>query len=455
MYGSDVYHGFNFDEPLLNWRKIKQIAVGRDRFFRAMFTVIRVERSYARLNKKVRKGKEEQGWTREIYHPMYKELHKKNAHLMYKLCKNNGATWVKFAQFLSARPDILPRAYIDALKPLQNANRSVPFSALVPVLVEELGPSWRDHFEWVGEDPIATASIAQVHKARLKNGQEVAIKVQLPEVDELFDQDFTVFQLIGVLLDGKIPSVDVKQMIRFMLEMTAEELNFQYEYANTKRFGELNHQPRIRVPVLQHDLCKKKVMVTNWIDGKRLVDILDECYRNDDTDHIKDLLTVLQNSYMQQITEFGCFQADPHPGNFLVDAEDNVWIVDYGTIGRLTPEETINYSMLIMAMMQGNTKNLGPLMKKAGFKGLSDEIVDEMSVYAINPKKAMKAQKGRAMDEIMNEFMERFQEFHVEVPDNFLAIGRVLATLGGFFQTYKIKFQGMPGMPPMDTAKKS
>ena len=447
MSTTEVYHDFDFSERLMNWRKFKQMITGRKRFFRAITTVVLVERSYARLNKKIRKGKEKYGWKKDTIVPMYKELHKVNAKRMYKLCKANGATWVKFAQFLSARPDILPRAYIEALKPLQNDNRSVTFSALVPVITEELGPKWRDLFEWVDEKPIATASIAQVHKAKLKSGQEVAIKVQLPDVDELFDQDFTVLQLLGEFLDGKIPQIDVKQMIRFMLEMTAEELNFQYEYQNTKIFGELEHQQRIRVPVLQHELCRKRVMVTNWIEGKRLVDVLDENHKSGNTDHIRDLLKVLQSSYMQQITKFGLFQADPHPGNFLVDPDDNIWIVDYGTIDRLSQEETANFAMLIMAMMQGDSKNLGPLMKKAGFTGLDDAVVEELSQYAYKPKKAMKENhRGKTMDEVINEFMERFQEAHVVVPDKFIAIGRVLATLGGFFQTYKIRFEGFPGM---------
>jgi len=445
MSTTEIYHDYDFTEPLFNWRKFKQMIAGRKRFFAAISTVILVERSYARLNRKVRKGKEKHGWTKDTIIPMYKDLHKINAHRMYRLCKSNGAIWVKFAQFLSARPDILPRAYIEALKPLQNDNRSVPFSSLIPTLTEELGPNWRDEFEWIDEKPVATASIAQVHKAKLKNGQEVAIKIQLPAVEILFDQDFTVMQILGRFLNGKIPQIDVIQMIRFMLEMTAEEINFKYEYANTKQFGELDHQPRIRVPVLQHQYCKTKVIVTNWINGQRLVDVLDENHKSGNIDKIKDLLEVLQNSYMQQITKFGVFQADPHPGNFLVDDDLNVWIVDYGTIGRLTPEETMNFSMLIVAMMQGDRKNLGPLMKKAGFKGLDNAVVEELSAYAYKPKKAMKENhRGQTMDEVMNGFMERFQEAHVEVPDSFIAIGRVLATLGGFFQTYKIRFEGMP-----------
>ncbi len=431
---SEAKIDFNFDEALINWRKTKQLWHGRKRSLRAISTVIRIERSYAALNKKTK------GWAKEQYNPLYKKLHLKNSNLLYKLCLNNGATWVKLAQFLSARPDILPKAYIEALKPLQNENRKVPFAKLEQVLVAELGANWRDHFESIDEAPIATASIAQVHKAKLKNGQDVAIKIQQPQVRDLFDEDFTIFQIIATFLQGKMPgNLDVKQFVRLLLEMTAEELDFRFEYENTKEFGELAHQPRIRVPVLVPELCSKRVITTHWIEGTRLVEHLDRSNKEE----AKDLLGVLQNSYMQQITEFGRFQADPHPGNFLVTPEKDIFIVDYGTIGRLTPEETMNYSMLMMAMLGHIDANIGDLLIKSGFTGLDSDVIEELSQYFIRTKKPT---KKVSLEEVMNEMLETLQEAHVIVPDPFIALGRVLGTLGGFMQSYKVKFTWMPSM---------
>lgn len=441
---SEAKIDFNFDEPLINWRKAKQLWHGKKRSIRAISTVIRIERSYAALNKKTK------GWAKEQYNPLYKKLHLKNSNLLYKLCLNNGATWVKLAQFLSARPDILPKAYIEALKPLQNENRKVPFAKLEPVLVQELGANWRDHFEYLDEAPIATASIAQVHKAKLKNGQEVAIKIQQPKVRDLFDEDFTIFQIIASFLQGKMPgNLDVKQFVRLLLEMTAEELDFRFEYENTKEFGELDHQPRIRVPVLVPELCTRRVIATHWINGSRLVEHLDRSNKEE----AKDLLGVLQDSYMQQITQFGRFQADPHPGNFLVTPDKNIFIVDYGTIGRLSPEETMNYSMLMMAMLGHVDANIGELMIKAGFTGIDPEVIEEMSQYVIRTKRPA---KKASLEEIMNELLETLQEAHVIVPDPFIALGRVIGTLGGFMQTYKVKFTWMPaGMQKNSGGKKA
>jgi len=430
----EVYSEFTFDEPLINMRKAKQLWHGRRRTTRAVSTVIRIERSYARLNKKT------EGWPKEQYKPLYKEQHIKNADLLYRLCKNNGATWVKLAQFLSARPDMLPKAYIEALKPLQNENHKVPFPKLVSVLQEELGWNWRDKFEWVDENPIATASIAQVHKARTKEGVDVAIKIQQPKVRDLFDEDFTTFQLIARALRGKLPAnLDIEQMVMALLEMTAEELDFRNEERNTRDFGALDHHPRIRIPVLVEHLCTKRVIVTEWIVGSRLTEHLDRSNKEE----AKDLLNVLQDSYMQQITQLGKFQADPHPGNFLVTPEKDIFIVDYGTIGRLTPEETMNYSMLIMVLLGHMEGNIGKLLEKSGFKGnIPNEMLEDMSQYVIRTKRPAKKVN---VEEVIAELLETLQEAHIVVPDQFVSLGRVIGTLGGFMQTYKVPFTWMPG----------
>ncbi|MDY6956077.1 MAG: AarF/UbiB family protein, partial [Pseudomonadota bacterium] len=182
--------------------------------------------------------------------PYFKAAHPKNAELLYNLCKHNGATWVKLAQFMSARPDMLPREYIDALKKLQNDAKPVPFHDVVPVMEDQLGANWRDHFEWVEEDPAATASIGQVHRAKLKDGRLVAIKVQLPNVKELFYQDFGLFRMMAEMLKSRVPQIDIKQMIDQLLKMTAEELDFRIEAENMRIFSQQKHHPRIRIPVL-------------------------------------------------------------------------------------------------------------------------------------------------------------------------------------------------------------
>ena len=220
--------------------------------------------------------------------------------------------------------------------------------------------------------------------------------------------------------------------------MTAEELDFRNEYRNTKDFAKLNHIDRIKIPVLIDEFCTKRILVSEWINGSRLVEHLDRSQK----EVAQDLLTVLQDSYMQQITTFGVFQADPHPGNFLVTADKDIFIVDYGTIGRLSSEETMNYSMILMALMGQLDTDLAKLMEKAGFSGIDSDVIEELSQYIIRTKGGPK--KKVSMEEVINEVLETLQEAHVIVPDPFIALGRVIGTLGGFMQSYRVKFNWMP-----------
>ena len=230
--------------------------------------------------------------------------------------------------------------------------------------------------------------------------------------------------------------------------MTAEELDFRNEYRNTKDFAALDHIDRIRIPKVIDALCTRRIIVSEWINGSRLVDHLDRSNK----DVAKDLLTVLQDSYMQQITQLGVFQADPHPGNFLVTPEKEIFIVDYGTIGRLSSEETMNYTMIMMALMGHVDTNLGELMLRSGFSGIDADVIEDLSQYMIRTKGP---KKKVSIEEVMNEVLESLQEAHVIVPDPFIALGRVIGTLGGFMQTYRVKFNWIPNPTQTKKAQKS
>jgi ubiquinone biosynthesis protein len=419
-------------EPILSKDSLMRVWNGRRRYMSAITTVYKIDSSYRSVRRRTK------GMSWEERKPYYKAVHPQNAALLYELCKRNGATWVKLAQFMSARPDMLPKEYIEELKKLQNDAHPVPFHELTVLMREELGPNWRDHFEIIEEKPVATASIGQVHRAKLKDGRDVAIKVQLPTVKQLFYQDFNLFRMLAEALKSRFPQFDLKQMVNQLLKMTAEELDFRIEARNLKEFAALKHHPRIRIPTLVEELSTERVIVTEWIVGTRLVDHLD---RNN-KEEARDLLTVLQDSYMQQITQFGVFQADPHPGNFIVDPDKNIYILDYGVIGHLTPQETRNYTRLLLRMLGHSKEDLGKIMRDAGFLGVDPETVEQVSQYFIRTKRPTKKMR---VDEVIEELMETFQEYRITVPDSFVGMGRVVMTIGGLMQIYRVPFNWMPG----------
>lgn len=433
----EIQSQFNLDDSLISPESLGRLWEGRSRTTRAVTTVLKIEATYRRLRDEISKG----DFTRTEKREKFKKLHAINAQRLYKLCKKNGATWTKFGQFLSARPDLLPKEYILALEPLQNSTPELDFASLIPVLESEMGADWREKFEWLEEKPIATASIGQVHRAKLKDGREVAIKIQLPQVRKLFRQDVILFRTLTKILEGRIPHVDVGPIINHLLAAVAEELDFTIEAKNILEMHKHKHLDRIRLPELVPELSSTRVVCTRWIDGKRLIPYID----SQDEAGKKDILNLIQNSFMQQVTQFGIFQNDPHPGNFLVDSDKNLYVLDFGTVGRLSNEEKMHLTMLLFSLMSRNKEgNLAQLLDNAGFKGITHETIQEVEALG---RKYRHAKKMPPIDDVIDELVETLRENKISVPEYFVAVGRTISTLSGLMTRYKIRFDFLPKNP--------
>lgn len=398
---------------------VSGLAGGRSRYLRALTAMARVAAIYAG------------GVGKDDRH----QRHCRGAVILASLCRRNGAFWVKAAQFFSCRPDVLPQEYIEAFQQLQNDASPVPFAKIETALEKSWGKDWRDNFRWIDENPVAVASIAQVHRGRLKDGTDVAVKVRLPGVKKLFEQDAKVFQVLATLAASRFREFDLKQAVEQLLIMTAMELDFRNEAANTRRFARQPHHPRIRIPELIDGLSGERILVTSWEEGPRLRNHLDA-----HPEQAGDLLSVLLTSYLQQVTRFGVYQADPHPGNFLVNAQGQVVILDFGAIGVLTPDEVRRYSRLLYGLMgfEGSV-DIGELFVQAGFKGGSPETLRELALYVLTDKVS---QQGPVA--AMGELMQRFREERISIPDSYIGISRVLITLGGFLMSYQVPFDWTP-----------
>lgn len=403
-------------------RAAGRLVKGRDRYARALKVSLAVLQSYRAF----RRTRHASG---EARHAALLLLHARNARKVTRLCRVNGATWVKLAQVMSCRPDLLPRAYIEELRTLQNDAPPVPFDELVPVLAAELGPDWERHFAHVDRVPVATASIAQVHRATTLAGEDVAIKIQLPEVARLFRQDFVFFHMVANMIAPFAKQLDVRQIARELLDMTRGELSFANEAANLRKFAAHAHGDRIRFPVLYPALSTERVLVTGWVDGTRLREYLDG-----HADQARDLLTALLDSYIQQITDFGVFHADPHPGNFIVNDAGEITILDFGALGTLSPQETVNYGALLLALFRRGDPDLAQVFTRAGFSGLDEATFRDLS-------KIFLGVKGPDSDytEMLAQAMDTLQQHRITIPDSFVALARVLITVGGFMQTYRVK----------------
>lgn len=408
------------------------IVDGRERYIGVTRAAMSIEKIYRKHRKRAKM------LPRDDADKLLIEAHEKAAKRISDLCKGNGAIWVKFGQFLSCRPDILPIEYIIELQTLQNNAKPVGFESLHPLILDTWGSDWDQNFASFNVLPVATASVAQVHRATLKDGTEVAVKFQLPEVKELFEQDSLVFRSLAGLLAPLIKEVDLKQVIDQLIELTLEELDFRTEAKNLSVFSEHPHVPGIKIPDLYGRLSSEKILVTEWIDGIRLTEYIDRY-----PDRASAVLTKLLYSFIQQVTQFGLYHADPHPGNFLVREDESIAILDYGALATLTKEEAGHYGALLMALISENFSELGMLFQKAGFQCDRPEIFSEISAYVVAEDRRQKSVSDR-----LTEILEKLRKDRVRIPDSFIAMARVIISIGGFMKRYNVDFNWKPGQTP-------
>lgn len=401
---------------------------GRDRYIGVTRTALNIEQIYRKYRSRAKVLSPQEAET------LLKQAHRESAEAICQLCLENGAIWVKFAQFLSCRPDLLPQEYIVALQRLQNDATPARFEEIHPVILMNWGQDWDTRFKSFNALPIATASVAQVHRATLKDGQEVAIKFQLPMAKSLFEQDSLVFTTLAKALAPLVREIDIKQVIQQLINMTLEELDFRREAKNLEAFRTLPHLPGIIMPELFEDLSSERVMVTSWVDGVRLSDYLDQ-----NPERAKPILQRLLSSYIHQITHLGIYHADPHPGNFLITADEEIAILDYGAIARLTPEQKLQYTNLLLGLMGFSSVKLGELFKQAGFRCARPETLEEISDYIV----------GDNLDQLsiadrLSDSMDKLRKNKVIMPDSFVAMARVIITIGGFMNQHDVDFDFDP-----------
>lgn len=400
------------------------IVDGRDRYFGVTRTAFTIEQIYRKYRSRAKVLSDEQA---EL---LLKDTHRESADLICQLCKENGAIWVKFAQFLSCRPDILPLEYIQSLQRLQNDANPALFEDIHPMILEDWGREWDKQFKAFNAIPSATASVAQVHRARLVNGDEVAVKFQLPTARELFEQDSRVFKTFAGLLAPLVKEIDIKQVTDQLIDMTIEELDFTREASNLSVFFSKPHLPGIKVPRLVESLSSSRIMVTEWIEGVRLTD-----YLHQHPEKASAILTRLLNSYIQQITQLGIYHADPHPGNFLITADEQIAVLDYGAIVTLNAEQRRRYSNLLLGLMGMHPERLGDLFRQAGFVCERQGTLEEISNRFIQEDRREKGVSDR-----LAEVLDKLRRDRVQIPDSFVAMARVIISVGGFLKRYDVPF---------------
>ena len=304
-----------------------------------------------------------------------------------------GATFIKVGQILSTRPDIVPRALVAELRLLQDQVPPFGFRKVHRTLRLAFGRELAEVFQRLEERPVASASVAQVHRGWLLDGREVAVKVRRPEVVRQADLD-EVIMVFAARLVSWIPTLEVLAPVETAQEFCGavrDQLDFRKEAANNRRFREnFRDDKDIRFPELVDELCTDAVLVMEYVEGVKDDDIGDL-----DLDRQR-LARIGADAILDMVYRDGFVHADLHPGNILFRADHRVYFIDLGMVGEIDPHRRLGLAATILAL----ARNDGLTFARFLYEGSPRKAVRDYPRYEADVCRLVAGIHGRPLHEL-------------------------------------------------------
>ncbi|MBV8859072.1 MAG: AarF/ABC1/UbiB kinase family protein [Acidobacteria bacterium] len=278
-----------------------------------------------------------------------------------------GPTFIKLAQLLSTRADLLPQPYIEALTRLQDKVEPFPFTEVEQIVANELGVRISKAFSYFESNPIAAASLGQVHRAALRDGREVVVKVQRPGIREEMSKDMDVLSDMSAFLDSHTEAgrkYEFTPLLEEFRKNLLRELDYRLEARNLVIFANnLREFDRIVVPQPVEDYTTSRVLTMDYISGKKITKL--SPLAKIDIDGYQLALHLFQ-AYLHQILIDGFFHADPHPGNVFLTDDHRIALIDLGMVARIAPRPQENLIQLLLAISEGKGDDAADITIKMG-----------------------------------------------------------------------------------------
>ncbi|MBF0161335.1 MAG: 2-polyprenylphenol 6-hydroxylase [Magnetococcales bacterium] len=308
-------------------------------------------------------------WVMAI-HPAVRRARRESPQVrLRKAMEELGPTFIKFGQALSTRTEILPEEFSVEMKKLQDEVPPFPFAQVEEIIQKDLGGAVAQFFRVFDPHPVASASMAQVHRATTLTGRDVAVKVMRPNVIALVELDIRMLTTLADLVDTYLAGwkrLRARQVVAEFARSIRNEINFQIEASRAQKFREnFKNDREMRVPAVIWSLSTRRVLTLEWIDGVP-IDELTHHPQNDKLDPV----TISHNivtSFFKQVFRDGYFHADQHPGNIFVLADGTIAILDFGIIGRVTREDRLVLARILQGFLQRDYRLVAQMHIEAGY----------------------------------------------------------------------------------------
>jgi ubiquinone biosynthesis protein len=344
-----------------------------------------------------------------------------------------GPTFVKFGQLLSTRPDVVPPDIISELRGLQDDVRPFPFEQAERVIEEDLGNSIERLFLDFEREPVAAASIGQVHRAVLPNGRQVAVKVQRPGAPRQIEADLVLLYQAAKLVKERVHAldfIDARALIDEFARQIRQELDYRLEARNAQTFHRnFAGDPHVHVPRVYWTYTRARVLTLEWLEGTQLADVEMLALSNEAR---RALAYRIAETWMAMIFRHGFFHGDPHPANIMVmDEAGAIGLVDFGAVGKLTDDDM---SKLTRLFIDAAAENVDSLPRRLGDLGVRYPKEREEEFLA-ELREIYYRYYGASLSEIdpiqvIREAFQLIYSMNLHLPTRFLLLDRSIATLG-------------------------
>ncbi|MFN5513439.1 MAG: ABC1 kinase family protein [Cyanobacteriota bacterium] len=379
--------------------------------------------------------------------------------VLCKILTELGPFYVKLGQLLSTRPDLLPPSYIEALSALQSQVPAVAWPPLEAQLKETLGRPLEDIFQEIDPRPIAAGSIGQVHRAVLKTGEAVALKIQRPGIDAVVEQDVGLIrgaaELAGLSEFGK--TYDVVQLADEFIRAVRAELNFKTEarYTDTLRrnLDQSDWLPpnQLVIPQVYWELTTEKLLVLEWLRGGPLLEAdLTQPPGLSPEDRRQTLTSLLLRAFCQQFYRDGFFHADPHPGNLFYLEDGRLALIDCGMVGRLDPRTQQILTEMLLAIFELDSQRCAQLTLELSV-GINQTNLEQLEVdYEKMLRKYYDLSLAEVnFSEIIYELLQIARSNRVKVPGSLGLYAKCLANLEGTGRQFNPELNLLSELQPL------
>lgn len=342
-----------------------------------------------------------------------------------------GPTFVKLGQLLSTRVELMPRAYLEALARLQDKVEPFAFDEVEKIVSSELGVRMSKAFSDFEVTPMAAASLGQVHRARLRDGRRVAVKVQRPGIRDAMLEDLDALDEIAEFLDKHTAAgkrYEFSQMLDQFRKSLLRELDYRLEATNLSTIGaQLKEFEHIIVPAPVLDYSTSRVLTMEYVHGKKITDLHALARMEFDGTALAEELF---RAYLQQILVDGFFHADPHPGNVFLTDDYRIALIDLGMVGRIMPGLQEQLLQLLLAISEGRGDDAAGIAIKIGDR--KEDFAEKEFTHAI--AEIVAKQQGATVDQmqvgrLVLEVTQASAENGIRVPAELTMLGKTLLNL--------------------------